>query len=194
MIQDAEVEFHRAMQDSQNLIAIHRELNPGPGRVTRELSLNRAVVVLTVAAWQAFVQDVLEEALALMERPKGDPGREHFLIVKASALTAAGNFSTPNAENTRKLLLHVGFDPLPHWAWKAGPATITPGVARERMNHWLGVRHAIAHGDDELPDYPVLNKLKGGGRSLTRANAEACIRFFGTVVKLTSVAASNAFQ
>lgn len=194
MIQDAEVEFHRAMRDPNNLVAIHRERNPEPGRRTHELSLNRAVVVLTVAAWQAFVQDLVKQAIALMQPARGTPAREHYQIIKASALTEAQRFSTPNAENSRRLLMHVGFDPYPFWKWKAGPATITPGIARERMNQWLFVRHAIAHGDDALPDYPVLTALRRGGRSLTRENAESCIRFFTKTATLTAVAASDEFQ
>jgi hypothetical protein len=194
VIQDAEIEFHRAMEDPRNLVEIHRKLNRGPGRRTSEMSLNRAIVVMTVAAWQAFVQDIVKEALDLLERPAGDRARPHFQIVKASAMTAAHNYSTPNAENSRRLLMHVGFDPCSHWQWQAGPATITQGLARERMNQWLAVRHAIAHGDDELPDVPVVTQLPSGARSLARADAEACMRFFTKVVSLTSVAASNEFQ
>jgi hypothetical protein len=40
------------------------------------------------------------------------------------------------------------------------------------------VRHALAHGDDELPNVDVLTEVQNGKRSITRANAEACMAFF----------------
>jgi hypothetical protein len=194
MIEIAEYEFIRAMADSRNLIAIHRDLNQGAGRRVREVSINRAVVVLTVAAWQAYAQDLLSCILDVIEIERGDEGYERFRLVKIDARRAAHFFSTPNAENTRNLLMNIGFDPWPHWEWQEGPVYIDTARARERMNHWLQVRHSIAHGDDQLPDVPVLSEVAGGRRSLARSNAEACMNFFTRVVATTSDAALDEFD
>jgi hypothetical protein len=78
MIVDAEDEFLRALEDPLNLIAVHRAMNRGPGRRVREMSLNRAVVVLTVAAWQAYLQDLVNEILDKIAIPAGQTGYEHF--------------------------------------------------------------------------------------------------------------------
>lgn len=56
---------------------------------------------------------------------------------------------------------------------------------RARLNNWLKVRHAIAHGHDDLPDVPMLAKLNNGARLLRRANAEACMTFFERLVTCT---------
>jgi hypothetical protein len=190
---NATYEYERAMVDSRNLIAIHKELNQGPGRRVREVSINRGVVVLTVAAWQAYVQDLIAEILEEIELPLGAEGYDRYRLIKIDAKRASHHFSTPNAENTRNLLMNVGFDPWPHWTWHAGPVHLTAGRARERLNQWLQVRHAIAHGDDDLPDAAVLSAVSGGKRSITRANAEACMAFFGRVVEATSAAARADF-
>jgi hypothetical protein len=76
VIQLAENEFVQAMGDSRNLIAIHKDLNQGRGRRIREVSINRAVVVLTVAAWQAFCQDLVAEILDSIEIERGQDGFE----------------------------------------------------------------------------------------------------------------------
>lgn len=194
MVADAEREFIEAMADSENLIAIHRELNQGPGRRTREMSLNRAIVVLSVAAWQAYVQDLTAEALRAFDVPAGQHGRAVFLAVRADVKNAAHNFSTPNADNTRNLLLRLGFDPWSAWTWQEGPQHVSANRARERMDQWLRVRHAIAHGHDELPDVPVLPALPSGHRTLRRDTAEACMNFFTRVVHVTTACAASEFE
>jgi hypothetical protein len=194
MIDLAEYEFSRAMRDSRNLIAIHRELNREPGLRVREMSLNRAVVVLTVAAWQAYVQDLVTEVLSAFEIPGGDNGRAMYLAIRAEVLSSADRFTTPNSENTRKLLLRLGFDPWPHWEWQAGPQYLSASRARERMDQWLKVRHAIAHGHDSLPDVDVLPQLPDGRCTLRRSEAEACMSFFTRIVSKTTAAAVAEFE
>lgn len=180
------------MADSNNLIEIHKDLNQGPGRRIREVSINRAVVVLTVAAWQAFVQDLILEVVDEVEVERGMDGYERYRLMKIDAKRGAHFFSTPNAENTRNLLMTVGFDPWRYWSWTEGPRSVNATLARERMNQWLQVRHAIAHGDDELPDVRVLTATDGR-RSITRDNAEACMKFFTRVVDVTTEAAEAEF-
>lgn len=74
-----------------------------------ELALNRAVVVLTVAAWQAYVQDATRVAIDRLK--PGGPPQQSWNLTNAQASRAIHLFSTPNAENTRDLLLYAGFDP-----------------------------------------------------------------------------------
>jgi hypothetical protein len=64
--------FESAMQDARNLVEIHRRLNPQNkrGRRSLEAALNRSVVVLAVAAWQAQVEEI---AARLLESLRPDP-------------------------------------------------------------------------------------------------------------------------
>lgn len=182
----AHKKFETAMTDPANLVAIHKKVKTGKGKRVEELALNRAIVVLTVAAWQAYVQDITSEAIDLL-KPAGPP-MQQWNLTNAQVARAIQRFSTPNADNTGDLLLFVGFDPRPFWAWKVGQENLSPASACERMNRWLQVRHAIAHGHDALPDVPMLAKLSDGSRALRRANAEACMAFFERVVDKTDAA------
>jgi hypothetical protein len=88
-------------------------------------------------------------------------------------------FSTPSAKNTRKLLRLVDFDPDPYWTWDRMKIRQVVG----RLQDWLAVRHAIAHGD-VMPKVAVLeavreNKLKFGldGPIIRVEDARQCTAF-----------------
>ncbi|MDJ1134668.1 hypothetical protein [Streptomyces iconiensis] len=143
---------------------------------TKEPSLNRAVVVLAVASWQAVMQDLVRACIDL-SKPSDDgplpPGA--YGLLRGRLLDEVNNFGTPNAENTRKLLVAVGHDSWPYWTWrqawgKAGPRTVTPAQARAQISEWLAIRHAIAHGDQSLAAKSVLEAVGGQFRFPARGH------------------------
>src|SRR5947209_3810601 len=150
MIEDAEQEFERAVGHAENLIELHRRGRQGQGRRFAEMSLNRAVVVLTLAAWQAYIEKLVDEVLTYMSVPHGEQGHNAYLVLRAEVSNHVQNFSTPNAENTLRLLARVGFNPRPDWTWVDGHLTITPQLACDRINQWQRIRNAVAHGDATL--------------------------------------------
>jgi hypothetical protein len=99
--QAARGKYDTAMTDPTNLVAIHKKLKQGKGKRTEELALNRAIVVLTVAAWQAYVQDITREAIDLL-KPAAPP-LQTWNLLNAQASRAIQLFSTPNAEKSRDL-------------------------------------------------------------------------------------------
>jgi hypothetical protein len=185
-------EFLAAMRDPNNLIDIHKERNPQRGRRYREPTLNRAVVVLTVAAWQAYVEDLPEAILRTLEPAKGDPGEGLWQLIRAATRSTTGRLNTPNAENTRVVLRNVGFDPRPGWTWRRGSKLVAPPDAAKLVDEWLSVRHKIAHGAD-LPDVSVLSRTAKGVPTLTRKDAEKCMAFFSQIVDLTTTLANVEF-
>lgn len=191
---DALERFEDALKDARNLIGIHGKINQKKGRRHREMSLNRGAVVLIVAAWQSFVQDTARALLDHLAVGTGDPAYPTFRVMRTSASSAIDRFSTPNAENTQELLRSLGMDPWPVWVWKAGQDHVTSPVARERMNGWLQVRHAIAHGEElgkKAAQHCVLTKFDNGKYSLRKVNAERCLFFFTQVAKKTSAAGAD---
>jgi hypothetical protein len=185
-------EFDAAMVDSQNLIDIHRSLNPSRGRRFREVTINRAVVVLTVAAWQAFVEDLAVAILRTVEPPAGDPTRSAWVLVNALTRGAAGRYNTPNVFNTRSLLASVGFDPEPSWSWGFGHGRSGPSDVARRIDQWLEVRHSIAHGG-ELPQVGVLSRTSGGEPTLRLVDAERCRDLFVRAAHASAAAAHTQF-
>lgn len=188
------------MTHCDNLVEVHRgHGGPAQGRRAQETSLNRAVVVVTVAAWQSAVQDMATCALdAGSPGPGSSISPQTYAVVAGQARTQIGNFSTPNPENTKRLLRGVGFDPRPLWTWQqsggqgVGFVTIHPTEAERRMAGWLRLRHDIAHGADSLSQVDVLQAVRQAqnpqpdwGPSIRLVDAEACMTFFRRLANLT---------
>ncbi|WP_157122126.1 hypothetical protein [Nocardia miyunensis] len=158
-LQSAADAFGRSIQHCHNLIAIHEERNNAQGRRHREISLNRATIVLAVATWQTLVQDLTMGAL---EAAKPDAAAAlaeagTYRLIRAQIERQVRNFSTPNTQNTRDLLDTVGLDVKPHWIWEVGAQGRDQRRTRKfeeiknELEDWLQVRHAIAHGHKNIP-------------------------------------------
>lgn len=196
-LEQAAGNFRRAIAHADNLIAVHRRAGSGGrGRRVEEVSINRATVVITVATWQAAVQDMTLACLALSAPPLGDPFLPAYRVIAGRVRAEVGAFSTPNAENSRRLLQGVGFDPRPLWTWTQrggrgrGLITLASSDVDIKINQWLKVRHAIAHGHEHLPSAAVLQAVRQAGSPLTDPSlrlidAEECLAFFKRIVKLT---------
>lgn len=203
-VQQAADNFDNALRHCDNIIAVHRAHGGGgAGRRTIETSLDRAVIVLAVAAWQAAVQD-LATAILDTSTPGGpsqlDIARFNTLIGPVRG--QVGRFGTPNAQNTRNLMISAGFDPRPHWSYvvaggRGRPRAVwSPADVERRLDEWLKLRHAIAHGHDELPIVQALQAVRLrsananapsiGYPQLRLVDAEQCVAFLNRLVRLTA--------
>ena len=117
--------------------------------------MNRAVVVLAVASWQAVIQDYVHAVLDLSRPSAGSIAitSATYSVIAGRAQTEVQAFATPNAQNCRRLLQGVGFDPRPHWTWRqrggrgVGMVTVTPHDADTRIDEWLKVRTTRSRTD-----------------------------------------------
>lgn len=189
-----DVEFHRALNDPKQLVIIHRKLQQGRGRRTLELSLNRAIIVLTVAAWQAYVE-ALARAIFDSLGPPTDvttPGRTLAAIWegrRAEVENMIDRYSTPNADNTLGLFRAVGFHPEDSWTWGQGHGEMKPGQIKDRLNRWVSIRHSIAHGSELPPAAEMLVTKNKSGLTIRLKDAEACLHFVERTAEATDVAA-----
>lgn len=197
-LQGAVDNFESAVKHCANIIEVHRGYGGGGmGRRYLEPSLDRAVVVLAVAAWQAAVQDMTTAILdTAAPSTKNRPKRARYYARVGNVTTAIKSFATPNAQNTVRLMHSAGFDPKPLWVW-ASPGGRgrpfqhwTPAMASARLNEWLDVRHAIAHGHEELPVVDALESVRLDGLasnpSIRLVDAEQCVAFLRRLVRLTA--------
>jgi len=110
-------------------------------------AVNRAVVVMSVSAWETYVEELVVEAVLAM-RPAASP-LGSWSVHYASVLGQARRFHTPNPDHVKALLSDaVGLaDVHPAWTW--------PGYTRvqavQALWRALDLRHKIAHGINPRP-------------------------------------------
>ena len=160
---------------------------------------------MTVAGWQAAVQDM---TLAAVDTSRPQPGSpittQTYSLIAGRVRKEVSDFATPNAENVRRLLQGVGFDPRPHWTWTQragrgrGVETLSPHDVEVRMRGWLRLRHDIAHGHAELSREDVLIAVRqnpqpaqGWSPNIRLVDAEACVTFFRRVARATAHALAH---
>lgn len=199
-LDDAATNFRRALEHCDNLIAVHRASGgPSQGRRAKETSINRAVIVIAVATWQALVEDLAAACVDLSAPSTGAViSHQTYQFLKGRMSADVDRFSTPNARNSRNLLLGAGFDAEPCWTWSQhagqgqGVKKWMPQDAAKRIDEWLAVRHAIAHGHDHLPQVDALIAVRRvpnqppANPSLRLVDAEQCLVFFRRIGQLTA--------
>jgi RiboL-PSP-HEPN len=132
-----------------------------------------AALAVSVAAWDAYIKNLVlnfyTEVTDILI------AKYHALHTVTSNLAgvALSRFNTPNAENSRNLLIqYTGYDPIGDWIWPA--ARMNGQQVRDRLNEILKVRHSFAHGFG-LPAYSWTRSRSGHIRLTNEAiqNTEA---------------------
>jgi hypothetical protein len=117
--------------------------------------------------------------------------RSSFHVFSTTVTYQVKQLHTPNAENIRRLFQStVGFDPWPHWTWISHGRNWNAQYTRTRMNEWLRIRHAVAHGG-QLPTNIDWIQAANGTPRLTLNELKACIAFFDRMASRTDVALSQ---
>ena len=193
-------EFERLLGTVDQLIKIHARLQQGRGRRHQQDAIHRAGVVLTIAAWQAYIEKVLEEGLMRLEDKVTAPVNgvgpppwavSGFRLRAAMIKKNIADFSTPNSENARRLFSEAfDFDPWPAWIWHVPRRDWDSEKVRNRTNEWLKIRHSIAHGFD-FPN--TLHWIRGdnGTPRLTLSLLKECRRHFYFLASKTDEAFWN---
>lgn len=136
------------LKDAEELEAAHKRLRTGKvGRQWKLGALNRGVVVLCVSAWEAYVEEIIKEAVQAIRPPA--PPMGNWPSLNAAARSQVGRFNNPNPDNVRSLIADsIGLaDITASWAWQG----VNPQRARERLAEALQHRHQIAHGVNPRP-------------------------------------------
>lgn len=197
---------------AHNLVIVHRQSGgDGRGKRFREVSLNRAIVLMAMASWQSVIQDLVYATFAHLPAAQ-DQKRINKVVTEVT------KFSTPDQAKTRRLLTeNLGFDPMPSWTWSShggqgrGLVVVTPEDASTKLNAWLRIRHAVAHGGSDLfasftqpieieqldkSTESVLGSEKlisrsarfGGSATLTLTDARQCLTFVNNMTEHTGKA------
>ncbi len=142
------VHLEQLLLDAEELDEAHMELRTGnQGRQYGLASLNRAIVVTSVSAWEAYVEELMRESVQSLRPPGLALGA--WPALNAYVLGLLGNFNTPNPVNVERLIRNcLGLaDVQLSWAWQ----NCTSGQAVQRLADALTYRHQIAHGVNPRP-------------------------------------------
>lgn len=166
------VHLDQLLRDATELDTIHTQLRTGlPGRQYGLASLNRAAIVISVSAWESFVEQLMRESLQALRPPA--PPLGNWPALNAFILGELGRFNTPNAQNVANLINRcLGLvDVRTTWRWRNCSST----QAESLLNAALALRHEIAHGVNPRPviHNSYSNWLPGFIRRLARCTDDA---------------------
>jgi hypothetical protein len=141
--------LEQLLLDAEELDDSHTELSTGnPGRQYGLASLNRAIVVMSVSAWESYIEELMRESvLALC--PLGPPYAAPWPALNAYVTGRLGTFNTPNQHNVEQLIRNcLGLiDVHLMWTWQ----NCTSAQAVQRLTDAMIYRHQIAHGVNPRP-------------------------------------------
>jgi hypothetical protein len=121
-----------------------------------------AVFVTQTAAWNAYVVELIGCFFQEVANPAVANFSAMHTLANGAATSQLERFNTPNAENTRNLILaSTGYDPWTDWQWPARGMSAL--AVRLRLNEILKVRHSLAHGS-AMPGYSWTQDATGQTR------------------------------
>lgn len=127
-----------------------------------------------VAAWNAYIKNLVVDFYNVIVDPSDPKFRAVYTIARQRAENALTRFNTPNAENTRNILVwYTGYDPINTSLW----------IQREKLDDIVEVRHSFAHGFD-MPSNTWTQSLSGRGQ-LTSKAIQGTETFFKNLVSVT---------
>lgn len=175
--------FRKARDRARLLVAASR------GRARQAMTLEykdtclHAALAMLVAAWEAYLESLIVEAQRLIADPTHQRFSATLTLLSSISAKEIKKFNTPNAENSRSLLLvHTGFDALNAWHWTAGGLNALQ--SRQRLDEILRVRHCFAHGSSIPTDVQWASNRNRHGH-LTQSALTMADRFLTHMVNST---------
>ncbi|MEH2464305.1 HEPN domain-containing protein [Nostoc sp.] len=102
-------------------------------------------VATFVAGWEAYIEELVRNFFDITANPLDPQFYAVHSIAKNAAERSLKQFNTPNADNSRNLLVqYTGYNPINDWVWSK--RSMNALATRQMLNDILQVRHSFAHG------------------------------------------------
>lgn len=183
--------FVKQQTHVNQLVEVHEINSQRQPSARRDYSaLNHAGVVFCVAYWQAYatnvVAEIYDEVDSLIKNPDGNIASWNKSVFEVNKKSLKGKrLNTPNSRNVTNFFNDtLEFNLAEKWdltervdgKWNEGAYGISA-----RIDFWLSVRHAVAHGF-ELPLDTRSNSTKNKRFNLTYPSFLECRDFFNFLV------------
>jgi hypothetical protein len=170
--------FENAIQDAERILQAYDHLNQIEGREREPEELKRAALIMTLTAWETYVEDVIEERLTADLRViKNSPAANFMTSTLENELKW---FNTPNSRNTKGMFERfLQQDVTEKWTWIDGDAD----QARSKLNQWIKKRGEAVHRS--INDTQATHLV-------SRPDMKKCLTFFKKLVETTDLAIDQA--
>ncbi len=167
------VHLRQLLEDPEELDQAHFRLGTGfPGRQYGLASINRAMVVMSVSAWESYIEELMRECLTALHPPAG-VAVGAWPALNAYVLGLIANFNTPDQGRVERIIrLSIGLvDVHLSWVWQNS----TSAQAVQRLEDAMRFRHEIAHGVNPRPivHHAYASQLPSFFRNLARHTDDA---------------------
>ncbi|ABK48047.1 conserved hypothetical protein [Shewanella sp. ANA-3] len=166
--------FEKAIQDAEWILEAYDHLNKIEGREREPEEFKRAALIMTLTAWETYVEDVIEEKLTADLRTLAGSNVGKFIT--STLKTELKYFHTPNSQKTKGMFerfLYV--DVTEKWTWIDGDIE----QVQSKLNQWIRKRGEAVHRS--------IND-KQATHLVSRPDMKKCLTFFKKLVETTDLA------
>ncbi|BAJ01317.1 HEPN domain-containing protein [Shewanella violacea] len=166
--------FENAIQDSERILQAYDQLNQIEGREREPEELKRAALIMTLTAWETYVEDIIEERLTADLRTL--EGSKVASFITSTLERELRYFHTPNSKNTKGMFeRYLHLDVTEAWTWIDGDAE----QVKSKLNQWIKKRGEAVHRS--VSD-------KQAAHLVNRQDMNKCLTFFKKLVETTNSA------
>lgn len=140
--------LRQLLLDADDLDDAHTQVRTGnPGRQYGLAALNRAAVIMSVSAWESYIEELMRESVQALH--PAAPPLGAWPALNAYVTNQLGRFHTPSPANVERLIREcIGLTSIQNaWTWQ----NCTSAQAIQRLTDVMTYRHQIAHGVNPRP-------------------------------------------
>ncbi|MGI2259410.1 HEPN domain-containing protein [Shewanella sp. GXUN23E] len=163
--------FDNAILDAERILEVYDKLNKAEDKNREPEELKRAALIMTLTAWETYVEDVISERLEADLRVLKGSKAGNF--IEATLERELRYFHTPNSQKTKGMFQRfLDLDVTESWTWIDGE----PEQVQRKLNEWIVKRGEAVHRSvsDQQAAHIVSRKDLG-----------KCVTFFKTLVGKT---------